>query len=69
MTYPSLAELIAVIGGGGSVLGGLVGLSLRSDTSRRIAENVALGFGIGAGCGTAVGFAVYAGILIGRGLA
>lgn len=63
----SLPELIAIIGGGGLVLGGLAGFLPRPASNRDFLTNVALGSTIGLFVGTFVSFATYAGILIVRG--
>jgi len=63
----SLPELIAIIGGGGLVLGGLGGFLPRPRDNREFLANVGLGSTIGLFVGTVVSFAAYVGILVARG--
>jgi hypothetical protein len=58
ISFGDFADLIAVIGAGGLVLGAMIGLMFRAETDRRLLENVVLGSGLGLILGTAFALAV-----------
>lgn len=60
----SLPELIAIIGGGGLVLGGLGGFVPRPQNNREFLTNIGLGSTVGLFVGTLVAFVVYLGMLV-----
>jgi phosphotransferase system glucose/maltose/N-acetylglucosamine-specific IIC component len=57
---PALTDLLAEVGAGATVIGGIIGFILGGDsTSRRALENIALGTAIGGFFGCLVSFLIY----------
>lgn len=56
-----LAEILAVLGAGGSVIGGLIGSLIGASTWRRALENLALGATAGGVAGCLIAFGTYVG--------
>jgi hypothetical protein len=61
VSFQLLAEALAVLGAGGSVIGGLIGSMLNARTWRQALENLALGATVGGVAGCLIAFSVYAG--------
>jgi hypothetical protein len=58
---PSLPDLIAVIAGFGTVVGGSYGFAARAPTTHELLLNVALGGTLGGIGGTAIAFLIWVG--------
>lgn len=56
-----LIEALAVLGAGGSVIGGLIGSVINARTWRQGLENLALGTTVGGFAGCLIAFGVYIG--------
>jgi hypothetical protein len=56
---PTLSDMLTVLGAGGVVAGGIIGFLFKAESDRRIAENVALGGGVGLVAGFLVAFVLY----------
>lgn len=63
---PSLNDLLETLGAAGVVVGACIGFFLPAETSRRIAENIALIATLGGVMGAIFAFAIYAGLAIGQ---
>jgi zinc transporter ZupT len=64
---PTITDLLAVLGSGGTVLGGVIGWSVRAPSWRRAFENLALGATAGGVCGCLVAFLTYVGAKVAGG--
>lgn len=64
-SFPSLTDLLQVIGSVGAVIGACIGFLLPAQKDRQMLENTALGVTLGGVIGVIVAFAIYAGIAVG----
>lgn len=64
---PAITNLLAVLGPGGSVVGGVIGWMIRPVDWRQAFENLALGATAGGVCGCLVAFMVYVGAKVAGG--
>ena len=64
---PTITDLLAVLGSGGTVIGGVLGWLVRAPTWRRAFENLALGATAGGVCGCLVAFLAYVGAKVAGG--
>lgn len=58
---PKLQDLLSIVGPACAVIGAFLGLLLKAQSNRRVAENILLGFGLGGVVGTTLAFAVWLG--------
>lgn len=58
---PTITDLLAVLGSGGTVLGGVIGWLLKAPSWRQAFDNLALGATAGGVCGCLIAFLSYFG--------
>lgn len=60
LSAPPIADLLAVFGSAGAIVGGTIGWFMEADNWRRAFENLALGATAGTVCFSAAAFLSYA---------
>ena len=58
---PSLVNLIAVLAGGGGIVGAIIGFAVPTATTRELFANIATGAQIGGVAGAAIAFTIWGG--------
>jgi zinc transporter ZupT len=64
---PAITDLLAMLGSGGTVVGGVIGWLVRTPNWRQAFENLALGATAGGVCGCLVAFLYYIGTKVAGG--